>query len=286
MQLRQMGDALLILLICENRWYLSSIDRYFKSIDTFDTEKYWYFDIWKVSMLLILEKYWYFDIWKVLMLLILKFWYLKNIDTFDTWKILILWYLENIDTLILEKKNIDTLILEKCRCFWYLKNIDILIFEKCWCFWYLKSFDTWKILILLILEKYWYFDTWKILIIWYLKNIDTLILEKYWWWKGIDIGKVLVLEKYWYFCYLKYIDNLILEKYLLVLFDTWYVLILAWYFSITRICSMFLINRSFMRMQLKLTYFFLMHSHSFHGNWQLLTKHFTVFWYFQGFIHT
>ncbi len=106
---------------------------------------------------------------------------------------------------------------------WYLKS-------RYWYFWYMKNIDisdTWKVFILLWLEKYWYylesietgtvsipekFDTfhsWKVLLLlilgkfWYLISIDTFDTWKYWYitfdtQERIDIWTVLIPEKYWH----------------------------------------------------------------------------------------
>ncbi len=82
----------------------------------------------------------------------LKYWYLRSIDT---WKILKLEkcrYLNNI-------ANWKVLALEK---YWYGKCTDTFDHLKSTLnFLYLKSigtFDTWKVLIILILEKCWYWS--------------------------------------------------------------------------------------------------------------------------------
>ncbi len=142
--------------------------RYVKNIGIWKVligEKYWYLwysksiDAWKIVKL---EKYRYWksiDIWKVLtldswkVLIPEKYWHMKSIDA---WKVFIyIWARESMDTFGTWKKK-TIFILVKYWHFWYLKSIDS--FNRWENFWHLK------LLIILILEKYWYFDIWNLLI--------------------------------------------------------------------------------------------------------------------------
>ncbi len=99
-----------------------------------------------------------------------------------------------------------------CRLYNTWKVLIHLIFEEYWYVSYLKSvdtFDKWEVFTLLILEKYLYFDTQMVLIL--------LIFEKYWHSLIVSLIRLILL---------KIIDNL--DRYLKSI-DTWRVSLLKKY---------------------------------------------------------